>query len=65
MARPLPSRIGTQYELGGRVLFGAAIPSASVISSVASYVSQDDDALIPTLTVRETLHFAAGLRLPI
>ena len=65
MARPLPSRIGTQYEPGGRMLFGAAIPSASVISSVASYVSQDDDALIPTLTVRETLHYAAGLRLPI
>lgn len=47
------------------MMFGAAIPSASVVYSVASYVSQDDDALIPTLTVRETLHFAAGLRLPI
>ena len=47
------------------MLFGAAIPSDSVISSVVSYVPQDDDALIPTLTVRETLNFAAALRLPI
>lgn len=65
MARRLPDQIGTQYEQGGKMLFGAGIPSDSVISSVVSYVSQDDDALIPTLTVRETLNFAAALRLPI
>ena len=65
MARRLPSRIGTRYEQGGRMLFGAAVPSDSVVSSVVSYVPQDDDALIPTLTVRETLNFAAALRLPI
>ena len=47
------------------MLFGAAIPSDTVISSVASHVSQDDDALIPNLTVRETLYFAAALRLPV
>lgn len=64
MARPLHSRIGTRYEQGEKMLFGAAIPSASVVDSVASYISQDDDALIPTLTVHETLHFAAGLPLP-
>ena len=27
-------------------------------------MTQDDDALMPSLTVRETLHFAAKLRLP-
>ena len=47
------------------MLFGAATPSDIVISSVVSYVSQDDDALIPNLTVRETLYFAAALRLPV
>ena len=59
-----PSQLGPQYKTGGRILFGAAIPSEAVISSVVSYVSQEDDALIPTLTVRETLNFAAQLRLP-
>ena len=64
MARRLPNRIGTRYELGGKMLFGKSIPSDSVVSSAVSYVSQDDDALMSNLTVRETLHFAAGLRLP-
>lgn len=44
--------------------FNGAIPSSSVVRSVCSYVCQDDDALLPSLTVRETLRFAAGLRLP-
>jgi ABC-type multidrug transport system ATPase subunit len=35
-----------------------------VLESVASFVTQDDDALLPLLTVRENLRFAAGLRLP-
>lgn len=35
-----------------------------MIQSVVSYVCQDDHALLPSLTVRETLRFAAGLRLP-
>ena len=40
------------------------MPSDSVVRSLCSYVTQDDDALLPSLTVRETLRFAAGLRLP-
>ncbi len=58
------SGIGTRYESRGNMLFRGAIPSEAVVRSVVSYVSQDDDALIPTLTVREMLRFAAGLRLP-
>jgi ABC-type multidrug transport system ATPase subunit len=54
----------SKYSSSGMVLLNGAIPTTSVIKSVASFVMQDDDALMPSLTVRETLRFAAGLRLP-
>lgn len=64
MALRLKSSFGTRYLPSGNLKFNDAIPSDSVIQSVVSYVCQDDDALLPSLTVRETLRFAAGLRLP-
>lgn len=64
MALRLDNGIGTRYHPSGKLLFNGAEPSNSVIRSVCSYVCQDDDALLPSLTVRETLQFAAGLRLP-
>ena len=64
MARRLHSSISTRYEIRGEMVFNGAIPSEQVIRSICSYVCQDDDALLPYLTVRENLHFAAGLRLP-
>lgn len=64
MALRLRNSAGTRYRRGGRMTFNGAEPSESVIRSVCSYVCQDDDALLPSLTVRETLRFAAGLRLP-
>jgi ABC-type multidrug transport system ATPase subunit len=64
MAHRLHNSASTRYLAGGEMLYGGAVPSDDVVRSVSSYVCQDDDALLPTLTVRETLHFAAGLRLP-
>lgn len=46
------------------MLFNGSNTSDSVVRSLCSYVTQDDNALLPYLTVREMLRFAAGLRLP-
>ncbi|KAN0070025.1 P-loop containing nucleoside triphosphate hydrolase protein [Elaphomyces granulatus] len=64
IARRLRSSAGVQYQLRGDMLYNGAVPSESVVRSVTSFVTQDDDALMPSLTVRESLRFAAGLRLP-
>lgn len=64
MALRLNNSGSTRYRSSGKVTFNGAEPSDSVVRSVCSYVCQDDDALLPSLTVRETLRFAAGLRLP-
>ncbi|KAK3937154.1 P-loop containing nucleoside triphosphate hydrolase protein [Diplogelasinospora grovesii] len=64
MALRLGNSFGTRYRPSGEMTFNGAVPSETVVRSVCSYVCQDDDALLPSLTVRETLRFAAGLRLP-
>ncbi|TQN73513.1 putative ABC transporter ATP-binding protein/permease [Colletotrichum shisoi] len=64
MALRLHNSISTRYLPSGKLTFNGALPSNSVVRSVCSYVCQDDDALLPSLTVRETLRFSAGLRLP-
>ncbi|KAL8287852.1 hypothetical protein RB600_003672 [Gaeumannomyces tritici] len=64
MALRLRNTVGTNYRRSGKLTFNGAEPSEAVTRSVCSYVAQDDDALLPSLTVRETLKFAAGLRLP-
>ncbi|KAI4164204.1 MAG: hypothetical protein LQ342_002168 [Letrouitia transgressa] len=64
MAHRIQNTVFTQYEYGGEMFFNNALPSADVVRSICSYVCQDDDTLLPYLTVRENLHFAAGLRLP-
>lgn len=64
IARRLHGSVGTRYRVSGQMLYNGAVPSEGVIRSVSSFVTQDDDALMPSLTVRETLQFAAGLRLP-
>lgn len=51
-------------RVGGQMRYNGAVPSPLVIAAVSSLVGQDDDALMPSLTVRETLRYAAALRLP-
>ena len=50
--------------MSGTMLFNGVQPTDKEVQSLCSYVTQDDSALLPYLTVRETLRFAAGLRLP-
>ncbi|KAG0632817.1 P-loop containing nucleoside triphosphate hydrolase protein [Tuber brumale] len=64
MARRLHSSVSTRYKSSGKMFFNGALPSDTVIKSLCAYVTQDDDALLPYLTVRETLYYAAQLRLP-
>ncbi|RJE20910.1 ABC transporter [Aspergillus sclerotialis] len=64
IARRLRGSFDTQYRVYGDMLYNGAVPLESVVRSVTSFVTQDDSALMPSLTVRESLRFAAGLRLP-
>lgn len=64
LAQRLSNNGTTKYRQSGAITFNGAIPSTSVVRSVSSFVTQDDDALMPALTVRESLRYAAGLRLP-
>ena len=64
LASRLSNDASSTYIKEGTMLLNGAIPSESVVRSIVGYVCQDDDALLPFLTVRENLHFAAGLRLP-
>ena len=64
MARRLQDTIVTSYQTSGGMYINGSVASEAVIRSVCAYVCQDDDALMPYLTVRENLRFAAGLRLP-
>lgn len=64
MAGRLHSSVMAKYQTHGKMLFNGASPSDGVVRSICAYVCQDDDSLLPCLTVRENLHFAASLRLP-
>ncbi|ORX95355.1 ABC transporter-like protein [Clohesyomyces aquaticus] len=64
MAGRLKDDISTKYKKYGSMTFNGLAPSENVVHAICSFVTQDDDALLASLTVRETLRFAAGLRLP-
>ena len=64
MANRLQNDFVSRWRIGGKLLLNEAEPRKDVLQSIVSYVTQHDDALLAKLTVRETLRFAAGLRLP-
>ena len=64
LCRRLQGSLTTRYHYSGELLFNNMSPTDNVIRGLTSYVVQDDTALLPSLTVRETLHFAAIIRLP-
>jgi ABC-type lipoprotein export system ATPase subunit len=56
--------VSTSYRVSGDITLNGKPATEDMIKSSISFVPQDDDALMPPLTVRETLRFAAGIRLP-
>ena len=59
----LAYREGKRVESEGSIAINGVGASWSVLQHVSSYVEQED-ALIGSLTVRETMSFAARLSLP-
>ncbi|KAK0436366.1 hypothetical protein EV421DRAFT_1739577 [Armillaria borealis] len=64
MAQRLQSTLQTTYVAGGTMTLNGVPAKPEVMSTLCSYVTQDNSALLPYLTVRETSQFAASLRLP-
>lgn len=59
IAKRLTSSVFTKYTSTESIFFNGSLDHAA-----CSFVTQEDDGLLPALTVRETLHYAAYLRLP-
>ncbi|CAR26262.1 ZYRO0B05588p [Zygosaccharomyces rouxii] len=57
------SSLLVKFHSTGSILLNTNSISKEMFKSVCSYVSQDDDHLLASLTVRETFEFAAALRL--
>ncbi|KAG9082294.1 hypothetical protein FS749_006963 [Ceratobasidium sp. UAMH 11750] len=62
-SRRLNPGFGAEFSTQGEVLFNGQLVDRASRSQVA-FVEQEDDYHLPALTVRETLRYAAILRLP-
>ncbi|KAK7430510.1 hypothetical protein QQZ08_003029 [Neonectria magnoliae] len=60
----LHNSISTKYHRSGTITFDGIESSDLAVQSICSYVHQDGELLLPAMTVRETLQYAAALRLP-
>lgn len=58
----LSSDLVNEYSVAGDISFNNFNVQSEMINKICSYVSQDDDHLLPGLSVRETLILAADLR---
>ncbi|KAF2663360.1 pleiotropic drug resistance protein, ABC superfamily [Microthyrium microscopicum] len=63
LADRLRNSMLTSYKTQGEIMVNGHVATNSRLGSMISLVTQDDDGLLPSLTVRETLRFAAALRL--
>lgn len=64
VADRLNSSAYQKYFASGSVLLNGVTPPRKIYRTLCSYVAQDDEGLLPALTVRETLYYAAYIRLP-
>ncbi|KAK0450323.1 P-loop containing nucleoside triphosphate hydrolase protein [Desarmillaria tabescens] len=64
MTHRLQATSSTTYAVEGEMKLNGVSATRERIRALCSYVTQDDTSLLPYLTVRETLEFAAALRLP-
>ncbi|KAJ3341351.1 hypothetical protein HDU93_004987 [Gonapodya sp. JEL0774] len=59
-----PATLFQRYVKEGRVVYNEEVdPSLLALTSLVGFVRKDNDAIFPFLTVRETLQYAARLRL--
>ncbi|CAG81495.1 P-loop containing nucleoside triphosphate hydrolase protein [Yarrowia lipolytica] len=64
MANRLNSTLTQKYTASGDIFLNSTSIGIGNLGALCSFVTQEDDGLLSTLTVRETLYFSAYLRLP-
>ncbi|KAG5355894.1 putative ABC transporter ATP-binding protein/permease [Yarrowia sp. B02] len=64
MANRLNSTLTQKYTASGDIFLNSTSIGIGNLGALCSFVTQEDDGLLSTLTVRETLYYSAYLRLP-
>lgn len=64
LLKAIAGRDQSLYSIFGKIMYNGESTQPNVARSICSYVSQSDEGLLSTMTVSETLRFAALLRLP-